>query len=49
MVEMLEGADLRALPLAPMNPLGRIEQMRAARTFHSGVETLRDAGDTSRD
>ena len=44
MVETLDGADLRALPLAPMNPLPRTVQMRAIRTFHTGVETLRDAG-----
>ena len=44
MVETLDGADLRALPLAPMNPLPRTTQMRAVRTFHTGVETLRDAG-----
>ena len=44
MVETLDGADLRALPLAPMNPLPRTEQMRAVRAFHTGVETLRDAG-----
>jgi cytochrome P450 len=44
MVETLDGADLRALPLAPMNPLPRTEQMKAVRAFHTGVETLRDAG-----
>jgi cytochrome P450 len=44
MVETLDGADLGALPLAPMNPLPRAAQMRAVRTFHTGVETLREAG-----
>src|SRR5262245_39471814 len=44
MVELLEGADLTALPLAPMNPLPRMQQIRAVRAFHTGVETRRDAG-----
>jgi cytochrome P450 len=44
MVEMLNGTDLHELPLAPRNPLPRVQQMRAVRTFHTGIETLRDAG-----
>src|ERR1700752_2119422 len=44
MVETLQGADLGALPLAPLNPLPRTRQIRAVRSFHTGVETLRDAG-----
>jgi cytochrome P450 len=44
MVETLDGADLQELPLAPLNPLPRTKQMRAVRTFHTGVETMRDAG-----
>jgi cytochrome P450 len=44
MVETLVGTDLHALPLAPRNPLPRIQQTRAVRTFHTGIETLRDAG-----
>src|SRR5262245_25608373 len=43
-VETLEGADLGALPPAPLNPLPRTRQIRAVRRFHTGVETLRDAG-----
>ncbi|OBG15725.1 cytochrome P450 [Mycolicibacterium celeriflavum] len=44
MVETVERADLRALPLAPMNPLPYRQQLKALRAFHTGVETLRDAG-----
>src|SRR5262245_20820480 len=44
MVERLAGADVTALQLVPMNPLSRTKQMRAVRAFHTGVETLRDAG-----
>lgn len=44
MVEAIERTDLRALPLAPKNPLPRRDQMSAIRTFHTGVEALRDAG-----
>ncbi len=36
--------DVRALPLAPRNPLPYLQQMRALRAYHSGCETLRDAG-----
>ncbi|WP_275571805.1 cytochrome P450 [Mycolicibacterium vanbaalenii] len=44
MVETVEREDLRALPLAPRNPLPYRQQVRAIRTFHTGLETLRDAG-----
>ncbi|MGV0717844.1 cytochrome P450 [Mycolicibacterium sp. XJ662] len=44
MVEIVERADLRTLPLAPKNPLPYRQQLKAVRTFHSGMETLRDAG-----
>ena len=36
--------DVGALPLAPKNPLPRLQQMMCLRTFHTGAETLRDAG-----
>jgi cytochrome P450 len=32
------------LPLAPQNPLPILRQVTALRTFHTGLETLRDAG-----
>ena len=32
------------LPLAPMNPLPYRQRRRAAKSFHTGMETLRDAG-----
>lgn len=41
MVETVEIADL---PMAPTNPLPRLRQIRAVRTFHTGCEELRDAG-----
>jgi cytochrome P450 len=41
---MLETVDVAALPLAPRNPLPRLQQMRAVRAFHTGCEALRDAG-----
>ncbi len=47
MVEMLDGTDLHALhalPRAPMNPLPRMQVVKALRTFHTGLESLRDAG-----
>ncbi|HET7666033.1 MAG TPA: cytochrome P450 [Mycobacterium sp.] len=44
MVETAERTDLRELPAAPKNPLPRIQQIRAVRTFHTGIERLRDAG-----
>jgi cytochrome P450 len=44
MVETVEKVDLRALPLAPMNPLPYRQQMKALRVFHTGFEALRAAG-----
>jgi cytochrome P450 len=44
MVETVERVDLRALPLAPKNPLPYRQQAKALRAFHTGPETLRDAG-----
>jgi cytochrome P450 len=32
------------LPLAPKNPLPYLQQVTALRSFHTGLETLRDAG-----
>src|SRR5260370_569030 len=37
-------ADVAMLPLAPRNPLPLWRQLTAARAFHTGPETLRDAG-----
>jgi cytochrome P450 len=36
--------DVAALPLAPKNPLPYRQRLRALRVFHTGQETLRDAG-----
>jgi len=36
--------DISVLPLAPKNPLRYRERLRCLRVFHTGVETLRDAG-----
>lgn len=44
MVEIVDNVALSALPLAPTNPLPYRQQLRALRTFHTGAETLRDAG-----
>ena len=44
MAETVEDFDLRAVPLVPMNPLPYWQQMKAIRAYHSGPETLRDAG-----
>jgi cytochrome P450 len=41
--DALPGA-LDALPLAPRNPLPLKQQLTAIRSFHTGCETLRDAG-----
>lgn len=44
MVEVrVEGAPAE-LPLAPKNPLSYRQRRRAAKSFHTGMETLRDAG-----
>ncbi|MBV8927931.1 MAG: cytochrome P450 [Mycobacteriaceae bacterium] len=39
-----ETADVRALPLAPKNPLPYWQLVKAVRVFHTGQEVLRDAG-----
>lgn len=36
--------DIRALPLAPKNPLPHRRQLREVRQLHTGIEILRDAG-----
>lgn len=36
--------DVRALPLAPKNPLPYWQQLREIRQMHTGIEKLRDAG-----
>jgi cytochrome P450 len=44
MVDTVQRVDLRALQLAPKNPLPYRQQVKAIRAFHTGLETLRDAG-----
>lgn len=44
MVDTADKLALRDLPLAPRNPLPYRQQVRAIRTFHTGLEMLRDAG-----
>jgi len=44
MVKSLENADVGTLPLAPRNPLPYRQRLKALRAFHTGMETLRDAG-----
>lgn len=44
MVETLDEVALGELPPAPRNPLPYRQQVRAIRAFHTGLETLRDAG-----
>ena len=44
MVETVESADVATLPPAPKNPLPYWRRLKAARAFHTGPETLRDAG-----
>lgn len=39
-----ETHDVSSLPLAPKNPLPLAQQLQALRSFHVGLETLRDAG-----
>jgi hypothetical protein len=41
---MVETVEVAVLPLAPGNPLPYLQQVKAVRAFHSGLETLRDAG-----
>lgn len=36
--------DVMSLPLAPRNPLPYLQRVKAARAYHHGFETLRDAG-----
>jgi cytochrome P450 len=42
--ELAVESDVSVLPLAPKNPLPYRQQLSCLRTFHTGVETLRDAG-----
>jgi cytochrome P450 len=44
MVQTVDEVALSELPLAPRNPLPYRQQIRSIRTFHTGLETLRDAG-----
>jgi cytochrome P450 len=44
MVETIDEVALTELPLAPPNPLPYRQQVKAIRAFHTGLETLRDAG-----
>ena len=44
MVETVDEAAVNELPLAPVNPMPHRQQVRAIRAFHTGLETLRDAG-----
>lgn len=41
---MVETIAVAALPLAPKSPLPYIQRMKATRAYHTGCETLRDAG-----
>jgi cytochrome P450 len=44
MVATAQITDVAALPLAPKNPLPYRQQLHALRVFHTGQETVRDAG-----
>ena len=44
MVEAPLKRDLAKLPLAPKNPMPYRQRLRAAKSFHTGMEWLRDAG-----
>lgn len=44
MVATQEAIHVTALPLPPMNPLSYRQKLRALRSYHTGFETLRDAG-----
>ena len=44
MVETIDEVALNELPLVPVNPLPHRQQVWAIRAFHTGLETLRDAG-----
>jgi cytochrome P450 len=43
-VEVRQESAVAELPLAPKNPLSYRQRRRAAKSFHIGMETLRDAG-----
>jgi cytochrome P450 len=43
-IELNVRAHVGELPLAPQNPLPIRQRLRALRAFHTGLETLRDAG-----
>jgi cytochrome P450 len=44
MVATGKSTDVAALPLAPKNPLPYRQKLHALRVFHTGQETVRDAG-----
>jgi cytochrome P450 len=44
MVEMLENTEVRALGLAPKNPLPYLQQLKALRSYVDGAQELLDAG-----
>jgi cytochrome P450 len=44
MAQTIDEVPVSDLPLAPINPLPYRQKVRAIRAFHTGVETLRDAG-----
>lgn len=44
MVETVEKVALHTRPPVPMNPLPYRQQVQSLRAFHTGLETLRDAG-----
>ena len=41
---MVETIEIAALPPAPRNPLPYLQQVKAIRAYHTGPETLRNAG-----
>ncbi|HEX9833925.1 MAG TPA: cytochrome P450, partial [Mycobacterium sp.] len=44
MLDTVDEVTPSELPLTPRNPLPYRQQVRALRTFHTGLEELRDAG-----
>jgi hypothetical protein len=44
MVDTLKKVDVHTRPLAPKNPLPYRRQLKALRTYHTGLEALRDTG-----
>ena len=44
MVQTVDPVEVATLPLAPRNPLPYRQRFKATRRFHTGCETLRDAG-----